>query len=123
MKISTKVLSGEALNFVVCKAEGHTAKLTSYGVTCYQHESNGLWVFPEYLIWADAGPIIERECINLCCLGAGSEVPKNPDCWEARIFDHDELICRFGASALEAAMRCFVAYKLGDEVKIPKELK
>ena len=122
MKISTKNLSGEALNFVVCKAEGYTAELTSYGTTCCRNECGTIW-HPAYLSWADAGPIIERECINLCCLGAGSEVPKNPDCWEARIFDHDELICRFGTSALEAAMRCFVAYKLGDEVKIPKELK
>ena len=32
-KISTKDLSREALNFIVCKAEGHTAELTSYGVT------------------------------------------------------------------------------------------
>lgn len=122
MKISTKDLSGEALNFVVCKAEGHTAELTSYGTTCCRNECGMIW-HPAYLSWTDAGPIIERECVDLYCLRAWSEVPKNPDCWEARIFDHDELICRFGTSALEAAMRCFVAYKLGDEVKIPKELK
>lgn len=122
MKISTKNLSGEALNFVVCKAEGHTAELTSYGTTCCRNECGMIW-HPAYLSWTDAGPIIERECVDLYCLRAWSEVPKNPDCWEARIFDHDELICRFGTSALEAAMRCFVAYKLGDKVEIPKELK
>lgn len=74
--------------------------------------------------WAQGGPIIDREGIDLYCNVATN--PSHPDkpwrgSWRARY-------CRmgygtefsYGATALEAAMRCYVASKLGDDVDIPE---
>ena len=61
--------------------------------------------------WAQGGPIIEREGIaTLPC----------PRGWAARVGFGGEYI--EGPTPLIAAMRCFVASKLGDEVDVPEEL-
>jgi len=89
------------------------------------------WIDPErrYLCesastnWAQGGPIIERECIATYASGACSVTPKNPDYWVAEILDTEEMITQYGPTPLIAAMRCYVASKLGDEVEIPSELQ
>ena len=65
--------------------------------------------------WAQGGPIIEREEI--------STVWANGQ-WESHtVNDQDEYAqIEYGPTPLIAAMRCYVASKLGDEVEIPKEL-
>lgn len=65
--------------------------------------------------WAFGGPIIERECI---------ELTKGYGIWSSQIRSAyvDEWIEAEGATPLIAAMRCYVASKLGDEVEIPEEL-
>ena len=73
--------------------------------------------------WAQGGPIIEREKIDLCwspsrgsCLATISVLwPNEFPCGRRCITTH-------GPTPLIAAMRCYVASKLGDEVEIPKEL-
>ena len=66
--------------------------------------------------WAQGGPTIEREKI------ATEWTPNNE--WRACIEWLDEPTYEgFGPTPLIAAMRCYVASKLGDEVEIPKELK
>lgn len=57
------------------------------------------------------GPIIERERINLW--NEGYE-------WEASRYGEHIV---WGKTPLIAAMRCYVASKLGDDVTIPEELK
>ena len=121
MKI--KDLSGEALNYAVCVAEGNGGKLSTEGFVYYLHEGSEFLIFPDYLSWADGGPIIERKCITITAYGEASDSPKNPDYWEACIHARDETIVMTGSSPLEAAMRCYVAYKFGDEVEIPEELR
>ena len=66
--------------------------------------------------WAQAGAIIEREKITV-------EYRDTFDWWVAYINGgtDDEYGCT-GDTPLIAAMRCYVASKLGDEVKIPEEL-
>ena len=68
--------------------------------------------------WAQGGPIIEREVIVLTH-------PKH-DCWTATAQDSTDLDVPLyqedGTTPLIAAMRCYVASKLGDEVEIPEEL-
>ena len=63
--------------------------------------------------WLVAGPIIEREGISLF----RHEAPPVLNCgkyyWKANNTR--------GPTALIAAMRCYVASKLGDEVVIPEE--
>ena len=71
--------------------------------------------------WADGGPIIERESISLACR------PKDArGLWCAVLGPNRFLSPDFegyGPTPLIAAMRCYVASKLGDEVEIPEELK
>ena len=65
--------------------------------------------------WSQGGPIIEREGISVARRGDHSFSP-----WGAVLqdFEFDE----DGPTPLIAAMRCYVASKLGDEVELPKEL-
>ena len=62
--------------------------------------------------WAQGGPIIEREKIEI--------FPHEGDGWGAMINNDFEFNCC--ETPLIAAMRCYVASKLGDEVEIPAEL-
>ena len=63
--------------------------------------------------WAQGGAIIEREKIEVFIEDEGwkayssNSLPKNFD----------------GETPLIAAMRCYVASKVGDEIEIPEELK
>jgi hypothetical protein len=64
--------------------------------------------------WAQGGPIIEREGMTIALDAFG---------WEARHYDEEsEPWVMTGPTPLVAAMRCYVASKLGDEVEIPEEL-
>ena len=63
--------------------------------------------------WAQGGPIIEREMIEL--------VPYTDSLWDAMY--RDQHIPNDGPTPLIAAMRCYVASKLGDDVDVPEELK
>jgi len=62
--------------------------------------------------WAQGGPIIEREGIGFTQF---SDYPQ----WTAK---HPQAICFDGPTPLIAAMRCYVASKLGDDINIPEEL-
>jgi hypothetical protein len=61
--------------------------------------------------WALGGVIIERERIELRDAGG--------DGWAA---DDNLHATQYGDTPLIAAMRCYVASKLGDEVEVPEEL-
>ena len=110
----TKVseLTGAALDWAVAKCEGmDTAMLNDF--------DDGAWLYGQRKYstdWAQGGPIIEREKI---CFGISTV-----EGWKAARWDLDfgnESI-RFGPTPLSAAMRCYVASKLGDAVEIPEEL-
>jgi hypothetical protein len=70
--------------------------------------------------WAQGGPIIERERINLHLLD------DKPDIWAASLSNPwkalPNVFSRLGPTPLIAAMRCYVASKLGDTAKVPEEL-
>jgi hypothetical protein len=76
--------------------------------------------------WAQGGPIIEREQIAMWPEAHGGAIgTETSSLWFARIYynsgeQHDSE--QPAASPLIAAMRCYVASKLGDDVEIPKEL-
>ena len=64
--------------------------------------------------WAQGGPIIEREKLDLWwCKGNQFYTSTH----------QDGTTVEDGPTPLIAAMRCYVASKLGDEVEIPEELK
>lgn len=66
--------------------------------------------------WALAGPLIEWERVELTDNGP----PKDEDSWVGHICQTKSM--GSGPTPLIAAMRCYVASKLGDEVYIPDEL-
>jgi len=73
--------------------------------------------------WAHGGPIIEREligierCIHACEYHGWRALKDHP--FDASIPEETT----WGETPLVAAMRCYVASKLGDEVEIPEGLK
>jgi hypothetical protein len=112
MKIKTSELTGHALNWAVSQVEGIDHDTAILNITI--GDDNG-W-FLDYLTWAQGGPIIEREKIKV-------DYRDTFDWWVAYINGgtDDEYGCA-SETPLTAAMRCYVGYKLGDEVEIPQEL-
>jgi len=106
MKIKTNRLTGVELDWAVAKCEGLA-----------EGPEGSFWVndepcaFEPISNWAQGGPIIEREGIQIVRVG---------DVWEAWV-DADGVFCQ-GPTPLIAAMRCYVASKLGDEVEVPEEV-
>jgi len=96
-------LTGAALDWAVAKCEG--IGLGSRGFVVYYHEGEPAMWQPSS-DWAQGGPIIERELIAI-----------HGD-WKATLGEGTYE----GTTPLIAAMRCYVASKLGDEVEIPNEL-
>ena len=107
MKIKTNDLKDLALDWAVTKCEGFNHKVTS--------SEWGMWGWSTD--WAQGGPIIEREGIDICTDTYGGWVATLITDWEDGTFVQSE-----GDTCLIAAMRCYVASQLGDEVEIPEEL-
>lgn len=104
MKIKTADLQGAALDWAVAKCEGITL---NEGNTV----TNDCDVFAPSIDWSLAGPIIERERIDVYGFDG--------DSWGAE----DNFRARqYGPTPLIAAMRCYVASKLGDAVDAPEEV-
>lgn len=67
--------------------------------------------------WALGGPIIEREGIQIIPSITPCEQP-----WHSSNPANDYVLHQYGPTPLIAAMRCYVASKLGDEAEVPEEL-
>ena len=113
----TSELTGAALDWAVAKCEGsvnnngRVLSLTSWAPSTD---------------WTQGGPIIEREKFTLMYDNDWKYDPTDPeDNGERWMADNGDLYynpCQYGATPLIAAMRFYVASKLGDEVDVPKEL-
>ncbi|CAB4159260.1 Bacteriophage P22, NinX [uncultured Caudovirales phage] len=103
--MKTSELTGAALDWAVTKIEAERKRFTIYPEYMTDYSTN----------WAHGGPIIEREAINLRALGSAL--------WEAETWSAggDQYLLD-GTTPLIAAMRCYVASKLGDEVQLPEDL-
>jgi hypothetical protein len=66
--------------------------------------------------WGWGGPIIEREELTLSCHWQRPYAVKV-------LADEKRVVQGNGPTPLIAAMRCYVAAHLGDEVEVPEELK
>ena len=120
IKLKTSELTGAALDRAVAKA-----KRIELSHGCYNRllvdgrMSAGQKMLAPYnpsTDWALAGPIIEREKL---CITASVEGDWTAFC----VSDEMDMqwICR-GPTPLIAAMRCYVASQMGDEVEVPDEL-
>ena len=116
MKIKTSELTGAALDWAVTTIEAPDA--LAYGIADWREQrkrtvKNSEYVYRWHQSWSQGGPIIEREFLAI-------EGDYNE--WRARLFDDGRIFEADGPTPLVAAMRCYVASKLGDEVDVPKEL-
>ena len=69
--------------------------------------------------WAQGGPIIEREFIDIRHFRGGTMYW---EAWTPAPERRDGEVSEYGPTPLIAAMRCLVTSKLGDTVEIPEEL-
>ena len=111
--MKTRELTGAALDWAVAKCEGAASirfdgKNTRIGTGGHFNPSTD---------WSQGGPIIEREGI---CLYFN---PEDATAFEWHAEDRSHAWYLEGPAPLIAAMRCYVASKLDDEVEIPEELK
>lgn len=109
MKAKTNELSGAQLDWAVAKAEGRWDELDFEAVPP-QFRGNMSYSTD----WAQGGPIIERERIRL------DQMPYPKELWIAGHDSSHDMVS--GQTPLVAAMRCYVANKLGDEIELPVEL-
>lgn len=113
--MKTSDLTGAALDWAVAKCEGFVQDGDPAWETGYEP-------FSFSTDWSQGGPIIEREMLQL-----------TPHCmvnplhgWAAafRSFDEDGEVYALhrmrGKTPLIAAMRCYVASKLGDSIEFPQ---
>lgn len=128
--MKTSELSGAALDWAVAKCEGRTITSFAGGAVWVKGKrefppNEDLWgydfCYNASRRWEVGGPIIEREKITV----------QTEDAWppwsayfREHLFKEDEsACCHDGLTPLVAAMRCYVASKLGDEVDVPEELR
>ena len=113
MKVSE--LTGAALDWAVAKA----LSLNEEDYVEIDNLYGPVWRGPEYSSdWAHGGPIIEREEIAL----EPMTHDEHSDGWLATRVEGPAVCMEFGPTMLIAAMRCFVASHLGDEVEVPAGL-
>jgi len=115
MKTKTSELIGPALDWAVAKCEHKHVRFWPDGRVQYLHP-NTEWT--DFVIdWSQGGQIIEREKISPCFSHEYGD-------WWATTGDFTEeaTLGYRGDTPLIAAMRCYVASKLGETVEIPEEL-
>ena len=122
MKIKTSTLIGTALDWAVAKAMGLDPEIRHTGLYARGWPRAGCSECPQRITpstdWAQGGPIIEREWLDVTPWPNESDENLRWQCSQ-----HDSIDCTyFGPTPLIAAMRCYVASKLGDEVDVPEEL-
>ena len=118
--MKTSELTGKTLDWAVTTIEEPDA--LRYGVADWIEQRRSKAIGDEFVHryhqnWNQAGPIIEREKINITTYGND---------WKAIIYHKCGLRIqskRYGSTPLVAAMRCYVQSKMGDEVEIPEELQ
>ncbi len=113
--MKTNELSGTDLDWAVARAEEQPHRIVSGlvfipGGDNWNPSSN----------WEQGGPIIEREEISISREFASNRIEWAA--WTPAPIRDDAEAFGYGPTPLIAAMRCYVASKLGDKVEIPEEL-
>jgi len=114
--MKTSELTGAALDWAVAKCKGKKVAVCK-NRRLWEWRGHGETWGDEvnYLTWNRGGPIIERERLSVVCQQG------HPPFWSAGC--PRAVYKGYGPTPLVAAMRCYVASKLGDEVDVPEELK
>ena len=114
MKTKTNELEGAALDWAVAKCEG-VAQGDDLDIGFMLERG-----YTPSTDWAQGGPIIEREKIGVTPMTVTVGDDRGKRHWFANHEDKTDF--QDGPTALVAAMRCYVASKLGADVDVPKEL-
>ena len=148
MKLKTAELTGNVLDWVVAICDDRRVRFNidkNIEVRAQTKEGNelpdhwDLWMpWNPSTNWEQGGSIIEREGINI--LQCSSETDRSCSYWVATLeprhwewhyttYNEYEAILLYksdtyvGPTPLIAALRCYVANILGDEIELPEELK
>ena len=125
MKVKTATLKGPALDWAVAKCGGCEAKQIKANGPVHLFRTAGYEPIPyePSTNWSQAGPIIEREIHNLF---KWNQIEPGPELWcgvhNRKTPEGIYALQADGPTPLVAAMRCFVASRMGDEIEIPDEL-
>lgn len=133
MKVKTSEAKDQVLEYLVSTCEGKPVLViggTVYDKWAIDEGCDGDNSLHYSTDWAQGGPIIEREKIGVWWAThyVDDEGQEYGNHWYAEMGCTDENAdspyCGVadGPTPLIAAMRCYVASKLGDEVEIPEEL-
>ena len=121
MKIKTSELIGAALDYAVSLITNPEWSEEDRAFSTYDYIDIGDPDDEPYMPsenWAQGGPIIEHACIGLDHYPDGG----HPQGGEWGALTNEGTVESFGPTPLIAAMRCYVASKLGDEVDVPDVL-
>jgi hypothetical protein len=129
-EMKTSELTGAALDWAVAQCEGYRGveSLTKPDpLDDGALEHRWLREYSPSTNWAHGGPLIEREGISVMLSFRDSYAEgadAKPSGWCARKYQYGVLNepLSHGPAPLIAAMRCYVASKLGDEVDVPEAL-
>ena len=110
VEVKTCNLIDAALDWAVAKCKGYKIQYFANVTGIFVNGGDGYEYFSPSRDWGQGGTIIEREKIQL---------DESHSLWGAM---HSYEYYSYGPTPLIAAMRCYVASKLGDTVKIPKDL-
>lgn len=127
MKIKTSDLTDAGLDWAVSQCMKRIVKTPErFGIETfgplfskgYKYPCWGTRKYAPSIDWNDGGPIIQREKISVSSPFIRED--GTPELtWGANIRNVSSQV---GPTALIAAMRCYVASVLGDEVDVPEEL-
>ena len=120
MKVTTSELNGAALDWAVAGLEGEDVWRESRNIYV-RDDSDFVSHYSSSTDWAYGGVIIEREEISISREFSSGRVEWAA--WTPAPIRDDAEAFGYGETPLIAAMRCYVASKLGDEVEVPEELK
>ena len=104
--MKTNELHGAALDYAVAKCVG-------VEFTYEDHPAHELICFKYSTDWSQGGPIIEQWMIDCNTYRNG---------WRAARHVSTAPTYGYGPTILIAAMRCYVASKMGEEINIPSEV-
>ncbi len=119
--IKTSELTGKALDYAVFLCLDDTLRQPELGMIRSQF---GYGNFKPSANWAQGGPIVERMFLDGLRLHSAEFMTgiHNKDIIVASLNGDVKPGFYFGPTPLIAAMRCFVASNIGDNVEIPDEL-
>jgi hypothetical protein len=136
MKVKTSELQGAALDWAVAKVRGFLEPMhdeprprvvvhtDNFGTFVWFNPQDygryGPEDFAPSTDWTLGGPIIEREWLDITPWPNDSREEMR---WHCQQHDSANDCANYGPTPLVAAMRCYVASQLGDEIEIPEELQ